>query len=476
MNPASIQHAALRYAIALLLCVGCSTPAVAQSAAAGPNDYVTQWSIDAGDEGAYALTLTPAIYAQIQRADLSDLAAFNAAGEALPLGPMPVHSAPLPAEWRRAAWFALPATGPTATPDLHLHVRRGADGVLSLDTTLAAAGATTAATPPRGDLIIDVRADKLLLDGLRFTFDTGGDSFSRRVAIQASDDLEHWRTLRSAAALARLQQDGQTLERRGIELDPTHARYLRVQRLDGEEALPVTAIELRLRRPGLVTLPALQWHAATLISSDDGAYEYRLPGWLPVERIAVKLGRDNAIAAFAIASRPGAQDVAARRDDWRGHGSLTTFALRSGDLRLDSEPLAIATTRDRHWRLRTDTALVTPPTLKVGYRPETWLLLTHGDAPYALVAGSALARRGSFPLDALLSGIRAQRGAGWQPAPAALGDAREAGGVAVLKAYSPEHTRTWLLWGVLLLAAGAIGLMVLRLLRQPVTEGDADQR
>ena len=476
MIRASIRHAAFRHATVLLLCVGPFAMAFAQSDGGGPNDYVTQWPIDAAGEGAYAVTLTPAVYAQIQRADLSDLAAFNAAGEALPLGPMPTRSAPLPAQWRRAAWFALPVSGAVASPDLHLHVRRGADGVLSLDTTLAATGTTTAAASTRGDLVIDVRADKLLLDGLRFTFDAGGDSFSRRVAIQASDDLEHWRTLQPAAALARLQQDGQTLERRSIELDPTRARYLRVQRLDGTQALPVTAIELRLRQPGLVTLPALQWHAATLVRNDGGVYEYRLPGWLPVERIQVELGRDNAIAAFAIASRPGEQDVAARRDDWRGHGSLTAFALRSGDLQLDSEPLAIATTRDRHWRLRTDTALATPPTLKVGYRPETWLLLTHGDAPYVLAAGSALARRDSYPLDALLSGIRTQRGADWQPAPAALGDAREAGGVAVLKAYSPERTRTWLLWGVLLLAAGAIMLMVLRLLRQPAAESDADQR
>jgi hypothetical protein len=42
-------------------------------------------------EGAFAVTLDESVYRQVRRADLGDIAAFNAAGEALPFGPMPAE-------------------------------------------------------------------------------------------------------------------------------------------------------------------------------------------------------------------------------------------------------------------------------------------------------------------------------------------------------------------------------------------------
>jgi hypothetical protein len=101
------------------------------------------------------------------------------------------------------------------------------------------------------------------------------------------------------------------------------------------------------------------------------------------------------------------------------------------------------------------------------YQPEDWLLLTHGAAPFRIVAGSSAARREDFPLDALIGQVRAHYGRDWQPPAAHLGAMVTAGGESALTRPDSARTRRWLLWGVLLLGAAAIVTMVLVLLHAP---------
>ena len=66
-----------------------------------------------------------------------------------------------------------------------------------------------------------------------------------------------------------------------------------------------------------------------------------------------------------------------------------------------------APARDRQWRLTATNGTVTqPPALRVGYRPEVVVFLAQGRAPYALVAGSAVAARADAPLPRLLQSLR----------------------------------------------------------------------
>ena len=78
------------------------------AAASTPSNFAQQWPVNVQGEGAYAIDLNEAMYRIIQKNDLSDLAAFNAAGEALPFGPMPTSYGPLPATWVQAKTFTLP--------------------------------------------------------------------------------------------------------------------------------------------------------------------------------------------------------------------------------------------------------------------------------------------------------------------------------------------------------------------------------
>jgi hypothetical protein len=429
----------------------------ASVAAATPTDYATQWTLATDKEGAYAVALDEPVYREVTRADLADLAAFNADGEELAFEPLPpAYRAPA-GTWRTAAWFALPApaaNAPTAG-DLQLHVTRSADGGLALDTSLTGA-AQAAAKSGVADLLIDVRAKDRSLDALAFDFASDAPDFSTQITVEASDDLEHWRTVVSDAPLAQLRQGGQVLLRRTAAFDAQPATYLRVH---ASTALPVRAVSLKLREPGAEH--AWSALAADFVERDGSAFVYRLPARIPAERLNIVLADDNAVARFTVSARETGETR------WQPIGKYTAFRLRGEGVALDAEPMDIGATRLREWRIEPDATVAKPPKLSFDYQSESWVVLTNGRAPYTIVAGSARARRGEFAVAALIAQLRGHYGEQWRPQAIGHGDMRESAGEAALHGWDANQKRTWMLWGVLVLGAGVVIWMVIGLLRSP---------
>lgn len=406
-------------------------------------------------DGAFAVELNESAYRQITRIDLRDTAAFNADGQALPFGPMPaVFTAP-PQTWQQSPWFALPAPALHSPDDLHLHVTRSPAGDLSLDASMGQAtrqGVT--------DFLVDVRAKNRQVDALELTTAADAADFSAQVSVQASDDLQQWRDVVDTATVAQLRQGGQMLARRRVEFPPQQATYLRVHVRDG--AIPLQSVQLLLHPLVPASENIVRSRMVPELQGSHGrVYEFALPARVPVERVDVHLTDDNVIASFAISARePGQRD-------WTFVGQVNAFRLRGAGVSLDSQAVDVPVTRLRQWRVQSSVDLQRAPQLELSYRPERWLLLTHGRAPYFVAAGSTTAVRPEFPLAVLVDQVRNKFGRGWTPALATLGPMQTAGGNAALSAYDPESRRTWLLWGVLVLAAGAIIAMVLHLLRAP---------
>lgn len=447
--------------IALVATLALATSALALALA--PKDFSRQWPVQAACapaqpcDGAFAVTLDESVYRQVRRADLGDIAAFNAAGQPLPFGPMPVEYRAPAAEWQGAPWFALPPSLLQAADgeDLHLHISRSSDGELNLDATLSHG-------PPGAlqDILIDVREKERLVEAISIEPAMDAADFSVQVAVEASEDLEAWRTVVAAATLAHLRQGGQTLARRNIEFPPQKATYLRLRVLSGTTGIPLRSLRLLLRDPGpAVAVQPRNRIAADFVRQEGRAYVFHLPARVPVDRLDIALGDDNAIASFSVSARERGEK------HWGYVGQLDAFRLRGAGVQLDNEAMDVGPTRKQEWRIESNTELARTPVLELGYRPERWLLLTHGQPPFTVAAGSNTRRGGEFPLDALLGQVRSKVGRDWQPTPANLGAMQVAGGEAALTAYDPETKRTWLLWVVLLLAAVAIIAMVLRLLK-----------
>lgn len=439
--------------------------------ASEPDDFARQWPVlghcgpgavviapeDAKPvqcAGAFAVALDESVYRVVTRADLGDIVAFNADDEPLAFGPMPAAYGPPPATWRESPWFALPNPDPSQPADLHLHVSRSTAGDLQLDATLRH-GPEQSIT----DYLVDVRAPQRSVEAIEFELTMNAPDFSSQVRVDASDDLQNWRLLVDAATVAQLRQGGQALVRRQVEFVPTSARYLRIQVVDGAKGLPLRGVRLLLQP----ATAAREIHKrssikAEFIRRDGRAFVYRLPARVPVERVNILLGDNNAVANFSISAR----EVDAR--DWAYMGQLTAFRLVGAGIGLDNEAMPVASSRMQEWRIESSVDLAQTPQLEFDYRPETWLLLTHGKPPFKVAAGSSSMRRGEFPLEALVGQVRAKYGRDWLPSEASLGAMQTAGGDAALTAFDPQRKRAWLLWAVLLIAAVAIIAMVVRLL------------
>ena len=458
------------------------------AAAAAADDYAYAWPIQAqGSGSAWQVELTPEVYAAVTTADLRDVAIVNAAGEAVPAAAFRAPGAKVTTheELLSLPTFVLPrapasTAGSTSGDALRLQIERGADGKLRrIDADLGAAAA--AGADARHDLLLDASGVHAPFAAVRLDWAEGAPDVSAQFGVDASDDLQTWRVLATRATVLRLTQSGNRLDRHDIALNNASAAYLRLRRVDAGPELPGLSARLRTVTSSIAG-PSRQWLDATPTGPDkhrvdpsfgraDGsqivAWSYQLPAPLAIDTVRLELADDNSLARVVVLSRrrPGDDDPAA----WMQRASLVAFRLRQDDGVIGNDELPAATAgRSRDWRIESATPLEHAPKLSLGYQPDRFVFLAQGDAPYRLVAGSAAARRGDYPVDAALASLRAGHGGDWQPPLAALGARATLKGdsarVAVV-VEKPRDWKSWLLWVVLVGAAALIGGMALSLLK-----------
>jgi hypothetical protein len=437
--------------------------------AAEPGDYAWGWPLQLQqDAAAHRVELPEAVYRQLRDPRLRDLEVFNAAGESVPFGPVPAPPSAQAEPLRMTLpWFLLPDRQAEAVvaQAVTLRIERDADGRLrGLDAAVPDAADGDSA----GSLLVELDAPEARLDGLELHWTRDGD-VSARFRVAVSDDLARWRTLRDAVGVADLQQGGFSLLRNRIDLPRLGERYLLLTRIDGGTPLAVEHVTGLVRAPQQFELPALQWIelTATVDPTEPSAWLYEAPGPLPVSQIDVRLASANSVAALEVSSRDLAHgDEHAAR--WRRRAGFTAFRLAGPDgeaAPIESQAQPITPTRDRHWRVSAGPGLDRPPTLRLGYRPDVFALLARGQGPFLLAAGSAQAQRPDYPIAALLAEWRARREAGLAMAEASLGNAEQLAGDAAYRSGRALPWRQWLLWGVLVLGAGLVLGMVVKLVR-----------
>ncbi|MGQ0801859.1 MAG: DUF3999 family protein [Pseudomarimonas sp.] len=469
-----------------LLCIGGSAD-IHAAQPAQPNDFAWQWplAIDAGQD-VVRISLTPAIYAQITRADLRDLAAFNGANEGLPFGPA-ATALPQPIVLPAPAAIGLPmfrvprAKSAAAEGGLLLHIERDANGRLrqlhaDITDRASAASEGAAAQPPSrvaadtdggagiDDWLLDLSAIDTPVRSLEFgLLPVAEGSLNARIEIAGSNELENWQMIAPAQAIVSLHQGEFRLQRLQAALPYAQWRYLRLRRVDSDVSLPLASVTANFAHAyGSVADQRLDVILqGNPVPDHPGVFEYRLTGPFPIERAAVELAQRNALATIILETRDFASQP------WREHASGTAFRLAGGDEDVGAAPFELPIIRDRFWRLRSEPALAQAPALKLGYQQESFVLLAQGAGPYRLVAGSLRAARPDYPLQVVLSQLAAHHGHDWQPDEIVTGAGTSLAGEAALSLPpAPPPYRQWLLWTVLVGAAGLIMVLVIKLLRE----------
>ena len=434
--------------------------------------YAYSWPLAlAGDGAAWQVELPLEVYQTLADAQLRDLVVVDEQGNAVPTAARTTDPAAAVSARTELPLFALPAGLPVNPADgpLNLRIERDADGRLrSIDADLGAANAKAA--PDSQDYLVDASKLDAPIDRLRLDWDAAAGAVNAQFALGASDDLQNWRSAVASANVLSLAQDGNRLELHEIGATGVHAKYLRLRRLDHGAALPGLRLSVVTSAQRSPTRAARDWLALTTkdpaasnASTPAGVeYRYALPTALPVEAIKLDLAADNSVARVSIASRRSGTLV------WTPRAELTAFRLQQGgDAIVNDETTLTAAARDSEWRLQSATPLNRAPTLNLAWRPDRFVFLGDAQHRYRLVAGSATARRADYPVDVALAQLRAKLGADWQPPLAALGARATLAGEAALQAPTPASKYDWktfLLWGVLVLAAAAIGYLALSLL------------
>ncbi len=392
------------------------------------------------------------------RRDLADLRIFNGRGEALPFAFASEEEAKREARASiRLAVFPVMAAASGRPENLDVVVRTDNEGaIVRVEGRRAGSG-----TPRPVAWLLDASAVKDPLRALLPQWNARPGAEVASVTVEGSDDLKTWRTLTSRAAVVRIEQAGEKLEQRRVDLGAQKAKYLRVTAQP--EAFELSGAEVELGE--VVTPPAREKRIATAAAgAKPGEYLYDLGARLPVEELRVVLPEVNSIAPFAVSARetPGAS--------WQRIGSATFYRLMRGGVEIEAPALAMGHRPARYWMLQLDPRSPAPggaaPSIEARWRPAQVVFVARGEGPYTLAFGNPDARATLLAVSQLIPGYEAH--AEWKLPEASLGEVKgsvAAGGGwrAILGDTSPRKA---LLWAVLVAAVLVMAWMAWRLQRQ----------
>ena len=280
----------------------CMLAAFGASAQERPDEFAYSVPLElSGDNALYQLEVPRPVYEGVTRADLADVRVFNGRGEIVPHAwkPRPAPGT-APAAWVELPFFPLRGSPGTPAENLDIRAERSAAGtivrVISSGTGKAARRRCwgTWSTPP---------AFKRPMHALDLDWREPGAGMSGSLRVEASDDLQHWHTLVSAAPLVSLEFGGHKLVQKTVDLPAAQYKYLRLTWPPSQE--PIELTRLSARPSDTLLEPARQWKQVPVRAGDKtGEYRFEPGGRMP----GGPLARDPARAQYAGArADPGAQ-------------------------------------------------------------------------------------------------------------------------------------------------------------------------
>ncbi len=195
---------------------------------------------------------------------------------------------------------------------------------------------------------------------------------------------------------------------------------------------------------------------AERLEDQPGRFEFELDGPYRTHALTISSDEPNLVSRIEVFSRVNEER------SWRARGITTLSTLESEQARLEfaDEPAH----RDRYWQVRTEPALEQLPEFEM----ETWqdelAFLARGQAPWRLYAGSRQSHELAEPAGWLDETIQ-RLGPAWNWPSLEPTQREQAGGPPVLETpLPPIPWQRYLLWAVLVLAAGLVIYLAMHLL------------
>ncbi len=444
-------------------CVLAATLAtVGASAAVRPDDYVRGVSIAASERPIVQVELPEIVYRTIVTDDLSDVRVFNADGVpiahalcAAPAAQSPrVIQTPLPV-------YRLQEV-PSREGDTQVEVR-------TPGAQVSVRGDTLERERHNGAFVIDAREVTDELRALQFAWASPDDASEVRVNIQASEDLDRWRTLVAATTLVQVRAGERQLGRDRVAIPQARYTYLRLERVDRGPPLQLDGVFAEQVMPAVAIEPVWLTVQPTT-SGETNTIAFDTLHRAPIGFARVRPVQANTSLQVALDSRADSNSRWTTR--WTGEA----YWIATEREQRVSPPAEFKPTTDAHWRLRltqANEAFHQPPSLELGYRPARLRFLAQGAGPYTLAFGSRRAEPApARPCNSLLGNLSPEEreqnvGEG------SVGAERTLGGAHALRPL-PKKTplRQIMLWGVLIAGVAVLIALAVSLLKRIRPEGD----
>jgi hypothetical protein len=426
---------------------------LAQGQVTSPKDFAYgQLVIPARDAAAYRFPIPLTVYQNTYREDLADLRVFNAAGVVVPFSlSRPVTQASSHKTPRAVPLFPLREGTRILIDGMHLTINSSSSAV-----NLQTQNGTNTNAGVR-QYLLDARALDATLSALQLSWPDAASEYIGRLSVETSDDLAVWRSLITAAPIANLRANGQTLVENRVELPPTKANFWRLSWAGIAPGFELVSVLVepaaRLTEPNRASLDA----NGVAASKNPREYDFDLGAHPPVSRVNVLLPDPNSVFAIELSSRFSANAP------WRMIVHSGFYRLKTPGAEQQNASLEVSPDTDRYWRARVlgaGNSPQSPPQLHVEWIPNEVTFLAQGHAPFLLAYGNASAGSAEADWSHLPDSL--------EIATATLGPVEVTGGRARLLAEPLPFPRArFALWSVLLLAVIVLGWMAYRLAKDP---------
>lgn len=431
-----------------------------------------------GSDFAYGIELSPqqkqavhgySLPEQVLRAltdrELGDLCVFDASGVRRP------HALHVPREALTALvdeevpFFPLEAPDEKTTDGVEVRVERDPGG----NITRAFSKSIVEHDAHLTGYLVDTHALVDPIMGLTLTIRASHD-YTLELQIDAGDDLKSFRP-DNTATLAHLEHEGRTLDRDYVELSgEVHAKFLRLSfPRSASHDLRIEKVQARVLRPTqasarrFVELSRRTPVPGEQVTRQDPSragqsFEYTVAGIFTFDRYRVALPSSTPLVEASLLSAPTAagpfreldRGLFRESDDASSERTLMPTEHNFFELRVS----------DKGGGVRQG-----EPKLQMGYLPPQLWFASNDSTTYLLAYGSATARCRRFAEGELTASGAATQEVSLSDSVRPLRNKTLGGAAALNKPAPPRPWRVYVLWGVLLVAVGALAVAARRLVK-----------
>ncbi len=416
-----------------------------------PTDFAYGLLVEvSGDDAAYRVPLPVTVYQTAVRPDLGDLRVFNSAGQVVPYALERPDAGTSTRQPLSLPLFPLKDTSAAALDAMRITIESGKSAV-NVQTPGSAAGATASTS-----YLVDARGMNTRIAAFILQWPQDAADFAGRMQIEAGDTLGQWQRIAAAAPVANLHAQGEHLVERRLEITPSQAKFWHLSWVGAQAPFGLTGVTAEPARETLEAARASLMVPGKAVPGQAQEFEFDLGASPPSDRVNLELPELNTTVAVDLLSR------ADPKMPWRLVVHTGLYRLKSAGTELRNGPIHIAPDSDRYWLARVDArggGLGNGiPRLSVGWVAQNVVFLARGSGPFLIAYGSATAAAADMPLNAIPKGV-------------AIGNATPAaptllGGRARLRSQESVPWKNALLWVVLVLAAGILAAMAMRLSKE----------